>query len=325
MRGIFMVLMVLVVSVTLAWACRCLKEPETPVDPVIRSPLPHQYLNASDLPEAWDWRNINGVNYCSKVMTQQNPAVCGSCWAEAATGAISDRYAIATQNKLRVQLAPQSLLNFNERTSGGSCNGGSDYVAYRFMHKYGLVDDTCAPFQGLNWLHGFEVAAMTEVEDVRNHQCYICTWSGICTYVSSDKARLYGVDEYGTAKGVAEMKAEIYARGPISCSLNSEAPEFDKYRGGIISCADSKHPDCHSKETDHVIVIAGWGVDKKTGTEYWVGRNSYGSQWGEGAGGGWFRIRLGVDELGLESNACRWAVPAAKDVERALQQYQDAL
>lgn len=240
-------------------------------------------------------------------------------------GAISDRFAIATQNKLRVQLAPQSLLNFNERTSGGSCNGGSDLAAYRFMHKFGLVDDTCAPFQGLNWLHGFEVAAMTDRDDIRNHQCYICTWSGTCTYLSASKAPLYSVDEYGTAKGVAEMKAEIYARGPISCSINSEAPEFDQYHGGIISCENSKHRECKNKETDHVIVIAGWGVDKKTGTEYWIGRNSYGSQWGEGAGGGWFRIRLGVDELGLESNACRWAVPAAADVTRALQQFDDAL
>jgi hypothetical protein len=86
--------------------------------------------------------------------------------------------------------------------------------------------------------------------------------------VSSDKAPLYGVDEYGTAKGVADIKAEIYARGSISCPLNSLAPQFDNYHGGIISCADSKHPDCYNKEPDHVVVIAGWGVDKQTSTKY---------------------------------------------------------
>lgn len=240
-------------------------------------------------------------------------------------GALSDRYAIATQNKLRIQLAPQSLLNFNERTAGGTCNGGSDFAAYRFMHKYGIVDDTCAPFLGVNWARGFEVSAMTDVDEVRNHQCYICTWSGTCTFVSTNKAPIYSVDEFGSVKGVAEMKAEIYARGPISCYVNSEAPEFNNYHGGIISCENSKHAECQNKDTDHVIVIAGWGVDKATGTEYWIGRNSYGSQWGEGAGGGWFRLRLGVDELGIESHACRWAVPAAKDVERALQQFEAAL
>mgnify|MGYP005991034599 CR=1 FL=1 len=55
--------------------------------------------------------------------------------------------------------------------------------AYDFAHKFGLADDTCAPFLGLNWARGFEVAAMTEVDDVRAHQCYICNWNGVCSFV----------------------------------------------------------------------------------------------------------------------------------------------
>jgi hypothetical protein len=80
---------------------------EGDVSTVVTSPLPHTYLKASDLPAAWDWRNINGSNYCGKVLSQTNPNVCGSCWAEASTGALSDRYSIATNGKLRVTLAPQ--------------------------------------------------------------------------------------------------------------------------------------------------------------------------------------------------------------------------
>lgn len=67
-------------------ACRCYTKSTEPIEDVILSPLPHTQIKPSDLPQAWDWRNINGVNYCSKVLTQQNPNVCGSCWAEAATG-----------------------------------------------------------------------------------------------------------------------------------------------------------------------------------------------------------------------------------------------
>jgi C1A family cysteine protease len=62
--------------------------------------------------------------------------------------------------------------------------------------------------------------------------------------------------------------------------------------GGIINCADSPNV-CKTKNTDHVVVIGGWGVDAATGLKYWVGRNSYGTQWGEGAGGGWFRLQRG--------------------------------
>jgi hypothetical protein len=36
--------------------------------------------------------------------------------------------------------------------------------------------------------------------------------------------------------------------------------------------------------TDHVVVIAGYGEDEESGLKYWIGRNSYGTAWGEGAG-----------------------------------------
>jgi hypothetical protein len=86
-----------------------------PIKTVVKSPQPHTYLDTADLPANFDWRNVNGTNYGSKVLTQQNPAVCGSCWAEAATGALSDRYTIATQGRLRMNLAPQQLINFNAK------------------------------------------------------------------------------------------------------------------------------------------------------------------------------------------------------------------
>lgn len=55
---------------------------------------------------------------------------------------------------------------------------------------------------------------------------------------------------------------------PISC--------FCSCSGGIITC---KQGDvCKVDDTDHVVVIAGWGVDAATGVKYWVGRNSYGTQ-----------------------------------------------
>jgi cathepsin X len=102
--------------------------------------------------------------------------------------------------------------------------------------------------------------------------------------VNREKTHLYRVEEYGSVKGVNEMKAEIYSRGPVACLINAMATSFDKYNGGIISCEGSKDPWCHSPSTDHYIILAGWGVDKATGTEYWIGRNSYGSHWGESAG-----------------------------------------
>ncbi len=156
--------------------------------------------------------------------------------------------------------------------------GGDSAKAYEFIHKYGISDDTCSPFVGVDYARGFAVANMYKVDDVQNHQCYLCTWNGECTFVPRKLYDLYGADEYGTVKGIYEMKAEIYSRGPIACSLNSEPNEFNFYYGGIISCDNPKDSWCKAPITDHVIVIAGWGKDAKTGVEYWIGRNSYGTQ-----------------------------------------------
>jgi len=75
------------------------------------------------------------------------------------------------------------------------------------------------------------------------------------------------------------MKAELYARGPISCGVDATA-KFEKYTGGIYS--EKTFPSIN-----HEIAVVGWGVDAATGTEYWIGRNSWGTYWGES---GFFRI-----------------------------------
>ena len=54
---------------------------------------------------------------------------------------------------------------------------------------------------------------------------------------------------------------------------------------------------------NHVVVIVGYG--EENGVKYWIVKNSWGTSWGED---GYFRIRRGTDELGIESLAV-YAVP----------------
>merc|ERR1712232_1410447 len=127
-----------------------------------------------------------------------------------------------------------------------------------------------------------------------------------------------GVDEYGKVHGERAMMAEVYKRGPIACSLDSDPDAFDQYKGGVITSSMLPDP---STVTNHVIVLVGYGVDSRTGMKFWVGRNSYGTRWGEGSGGGWFRLQRGNDTLLIESGGCSWSVPSAADVQRIMMEY----
>lgn len=80
---------------------------------------------ASKLPEEFDWRNVNGVNYLSPV-TDQGP-FCGSCFAHASVNMLSARIRIATNNTQKSSLSYQQVIDCDPNTDG--CHGGFNYVA----------------------------------------------------------------------------------------------------------------------------------------------------------------------------------------------------
>jgi C1A family cysteine protease len=46
------------------------------------------------------------------------------------------------------------------------------------------------------------------------------------------------------------------------------------------------------------VTLVGYGADDKTGTPFWLVKNSYGSGWGDA---GYVRIERGVNKCGIES------------------------
>ena len=95
------------------------------------------------------------------------------------------------------------------------------------------------------------------------------------------------------------MKAELTKYGPISCGISVD-DKFEAYTGGVFSEHKSFAP------INHEISVVGWGKTD-AGEEYWIGRNSWGTYWGEG---GFFRMSMKKNMgLGIDTE-CSAGVPS---------------
>ena len=72
------------------------------------SPAEVSLLPGTSLPKAFDWRDAYGRNFASISRNEFIPNYCGSCWAFAATSALSDRIKIARNSTFpEINLSPQ--------------------------------------------------------------------------------------------------------------------------------------------------------------------------------------------------------------------------
>lgn len=187
----------------------------------------------------------------------------------------------------------------------GSCHGGSTAGAYDLIERVGYVPfDTCLAYEACSTDSteappvGGSCAAGRDFSCTPANTCLTCSTfaanGGFCSAISVFPNASVG--EYGRIDNAGAMMAEIYARGPIACSIN--ASPLHVYTSGILKSSEAA-------TLNHAVSVYGWGEDAVDGP-YWKVRNSWGQYWGEM---GSFRISRGGNTLGLESH-CVWGTPA---------------
>ena len=117
-----------------------------------------------------------------------------------------------------------------------------------------------------------------------------------------------------------KMMDELYKNGPIVISFEPDY-NFMMYKSGVYHAIDDNtwikrglaKPEW--EKVDHSVLLVGWGVDKRTGEKFWILQNTWGQNWGEN---GFFRLRRGTDELGVES-ICESGTPVKIDNKRKIE------
>lgn len=146
----------------------CRKKHSRPIKPVLK-----QSLEKVDLPETWVWNNVDGVNYLTNMRNQHIPQYCGSCWAHAATSALSDRIKIMRKAAWPdVNISPQVVISCSMDDDG--CHGGYALSAFDFMNKNEVTDETCSIYQARGHDNGIECAPINVCKDCHPHEpCFV--------------------------------------------------------------------------------------------------------------------------------------------------------
>ena len=202
----------------------------------------------------------------SSIHPVRNQNNCGSCWAFALTGMMSDRFAIA--GCPRGVLSPQDLVSCDTNDHG--CNGGQFNTSLHWAITHGVATDKCIPYSSGN---GAMIQCPTHCRDR----------SSIIRFKGKSYHHLNG----------NEIQEAIFERGPIEVGM-AVYFDFMFYHHGVY-----KH-HIPLLLGYHAVRCIGWGVDTTHNLPYWLCVNSWGLHWGEH---GTFRIVRGTNECKLEANA----------------------
>ncbi|XP_041459307.1 dipeptidyl peptidase 1-like isoform X1 [Lytechinus variegatus] len=231
---------------------------------------------ASTLPLGFDWRNVDGQNFVSPI---RNQASCGSCYAFGSLAMLESRLRIATNNSIQLVFSTQDVVSCSEYSQG--CNGGFPYlVAGKYAEDFGVVEESCYPYKGS------DISCSKEKSGCRRY--YATNYNYVGGFYGGCNEEL--------------MKAQLVKNGPLAVSF-MVYDDFMQYSGGIYHHTGIKNKNLKFNPfeiTNHVVLVVGYGADEGSGEKFWIVKNSWGKDWGEE---GYFRIRRGTDECGIESIA----------------------
>ena len=247
------------------------------------------YASRSYLPDNLDLRKE--YPHCDSIKEIFDQSNCGSCWALAATGTITDRLCIQTGGKIQTRISATEIITCCSNC-GIECSGGYPSSAFIYWKDFGIPSGgkygdniTCKPYflppinDNINKLDKVQEIPKCEQKCQKGYNKPI------------DKDRYFAKEVY-YVKGEENIMKEIYENGPVE-SVFTVYEDFVDYDSGIYQHVTGGFIGAHA------VKIIGWGIIDE-GIKYWIVANSFGDTWGEN---GFFRILKGENECGIEDYA----------------------
>lgn len=214
----------------------------------------------------------------------------------------------------RAVVSAQAVVSCSAYNQG--CDGGYPYLVGKFGRDVGFVPAVCMKYTGQD--SGCDVAQTCRDKLPTSPAAFLQSWaaaasssalhtaSALSAYVETP--RLYSGDfEYvGGYYGACDEEAmkRALVRGPVAVVMYAPGDLF-YYSEGVYNMPHTpksfvdKQGDSRWEKSNHAVVAVGYGATQD-GRPYWIIKNSWGEQWGDG---GYFKVARGNDLLAAESSA----------------------
>ena len=106
---------------------------------------------------------------------------------------------------------------------------------------------------------------------------------------------LYGTTDYNPRGNEFQIRLEMYKWGPVATGFQVYSDFYTYNARTDIYVWNGKSIQVGG----HAVEIVGWGIRSSDKMKYWIVRNSWGPNWGDG---GYFKIRRGTNECGIEQS-----------------------
>lgn len=271
------------------------------------------------LPDMFDGTKV-WKEYLQPVRKQ---GMCGSCYAFACVFVLESRLSIYSRGKYNYQLSPSKMIYCSNpieslendtrteeeiiknslesipfdyttpesviRKNLMSCEGETLISTWQFLFRFGVPEDSCVGYGD----NENEAPDNMTLKDIVDRSCVDVLGPSLdkCTNKSKMVSHMAG-GYYTLPNNEKLIRKDIYHFGPVSSGMMIYEDFLDWDGFGIYEW-DKKSLAVGG----HAIVLMGWGEENEK--KYWIVRNSWGAEWGEG---GYFRILRGVNHCEIEEN-----------------------
>eukprot|EP01137_Pigoraptor_chileana_P019092 Opistho-2@79641 len=204
-------------------------------------------------PSSVDWVTLG------RVTNVKDQGQCGSCWTFAASAALEGQV-LKYNPSVTYSLSPQNLLDCTSPSY--SCNGGNTEVALSYVLSNGGIDT----LNSYNYV-GYQLT---------------CQYLAACSGAQMSQEPSVVVARTSTPAGLeSALTSAIAEIGPIAVTIYASEALQDYSEGVFVDTT------CAGQEPNHAVTVVGYGTYK--GQDYYLVKNSWGTDWGMGGYVYWAR------------------------------------